>query len=134
IGPAFAPVHVPQFAGVVRALESRNIADLAVVYALERFAHAGVIAPAEPGHERQVLALCLLYGMETGAYAGSVHSDRLFAEYVFAGRDRCLEILRSEAGRRGEDDDVDVFQFEKALVRIPADELVVFADIDLLLA
>ena len=60
---------------------------------------------------------------EHRAHAGRVDGDRLLGEDVLAGLDGGLEVHRAEAGRRGEDHDVDVAG-DHLLVGVEADEAV----------
>ena len=98
----------PEDALVPVAAPADDVADVAVVDALHRFEVAGLVAALGAGHDRQVLLLGLLGGGQHLADAGAVDADRLLGEDVLAGGDGGFEVDRPEAGRRRQDDVVDV--------------------------
>src|SRR5204863_5349540 len=70
---------IPDRGGVVGALQRDNVADGAVVNTANRLAHAGVVAPAEAGYERQTAAPRFLGRGHDAAHAGAVHRHRFLA-------------------------------------------------------
>ena len=91
---------------------------------------ARLVPPLRAGADPEVLRLGLFVDAEHGANARAIDRDGLLGEDVLAGRDRRLEVLRAEAGRRRQDDVVRVGR-EDLLVRVEADERLVVGHGDL---
>ena len=120
----------PQAAAVPVDAREQDVADRAVVQPLDRFDVARVVAPLQADGDHEVLLLGLLVGGQNAADARRVDGDRLLHEDVLAGLDRRLEVHRPEAGRRGEDDQVDA-AVDRLLVGVEADELPLLRHVDL---
>lgn len=116
-------------AGEVGAVEGTDLSDLTVMDAFEEFAEGVVVAPAEAGDDGQVTFLGEAGGFHDGPDAGGVGGHGFFAEDVFTGLDSGAEVDGAEAGRGGEEDDIDT-GIDDALVGVEADEAVFGADID----
>ena len=99
---------VKQRRGEVVGLQSQDVADGPVVDSLHDLALGQVVAPAEPGDDREIFLLRFFAGGQHGAHARRVDGHRLFAEDVLAGRHRRLEVRRAEVRRRGQEHHVDV--------------------------
>ena len=121
---------VPERAGEVVLVHGDDIADGPVLDSLHRLADAVVVAPAEAGDEVQALLLGGPGRFQHVAHAGRVDRHRLLAEDVLAGRDRRLEVVRAEMGRRAEQDHVDVGR-HYLLVGVEADEAVIVGHVHL---
>ncbi len=115
--------------GVIGRIVGLDVADLAIVNALESFPARPVVAPAEPGRDRGVVRLGDLRGFEDGAYAKGIRSHRLLTEDVLLGFDCSAQMLGSEAGWGGEQDDVNP-TIDHLLERIQACEGAFRGDID----
>ena len=99
-----------------------DVADLAVLDAGDGFLIARIVMPLQADGDHQVLLLRLFVGGEHAADAGPVDGDRLLHEDVLAGFDGGFEVQRAEAGRRGQDHQVDA-AVDRLLVGVEADEL-----------
>ena len=102
--------------------------DRAVLEPSDGFSHEIVIAPAEAGDDRQVLLPGERAGVDDGADAGAVGGDGLFDEAMLAGLDGGLEVQRAEAGRGGEQDDVNAL--DDLLVGVEPGKAVVVGDVE----
>ncbi len=85
--------------------------------------------PLQADADFQVLGLGMLIGGQHAADARPVDAQRLLGEDVFARLDGRLEMNRAEAGRRRQDDQVDVRR-QELFVRVEAGELMVGLDGD----
>ena len=88
------------------------------------------MAALGPGDDGQVLGLGLLGGGQDGPDAGAVDGDGLLAEEVLAGGDGGLDVLRAEAGRGGQDHQIDA-RVDHLPVGVEADEAAIVGDLDL---
>ena len=121
IGPFGLAGFHPECAGVVAAVGGEDVADSAVVEFGEGVAVAVVVAPAEAGDEGKIFLFCFFDGFENRADAGAINRDGFLAENMFSRRNGGLEMDGTEAGRRGEDDDVDA-GVDDFLISVEADE------------
>ena len=99
---------VPQPALVPEHLAADDVADRAVVDALDRREVFGLVAPLRAGDDAELLLRRRFVGGEHRADAGRIDRHRLLGEDVLAGGDRGGEMHRAEAGRRRQDHEVDV--------------------------
>ena len=103
----------------------------AVLDPLHRLDVAGLVPALGAGDDRQVLLLRLLGGGQDLADAGAVDGDGLLAEDVLAGLDGVLQVLRAEARRGGQDDQVAAV--DHLLEGVEAVEAAVLVDVELVL-
>jgi hypothetical protein len=96
-----------------------DVADRAVVNPLDRFDVLRLVAPLQTDRDHQVLLLGFFDGGQDAAHARGVGGDRLFHEDVLAFVDRVLELLRLEAGRRGDHDQV-AFDIDRGFCNRPS--------------
>ena len=119
----------PERAGVVADLHRQDVADGAVVDALDEFPFRRIVAITQARDDRQVFCAGRFGRFEHAAHAGRVDGDRFFAEHMLAGGDGGLQMCRPKVGRRGQDDDVDV-RGQKFFVGIEAGERAIGVDND----
>src|SRR5439155_21291933 len=93
-----AALAEPDRALVPKTAHADDVADLAVVDALDGFQVTGLMAALRAGGDVQARFFGLLVGIEHFANAAAVHADGLFGEEVFLRRDNCLYMDRTEAG------------------------------------
>ena len=129
VAPAFLPLLHPGRAAHIGPAHGAHVADLAAVDALEEFLLAIREAVAKAGEEPEALFLGLRGGGEEALHAGRIGGAGFFAEGVLAGIDALLQVLGAEAGRRGEEDDVDVLHRADFVDGVDADELVGVLDL-----
>ena len=89
------------------------------------------MVPLQADAHREVLLLRFFVGRQHSPDARAVDGDRLFHEHVLARFDRRFEMDRAEAGRRGQDHDVDV-GVEDTAKSVEPEKLAVGTDDDLL--
>jgi hypothetical protein len=83
----------------------------------------------EPDADLHALGIRLLAEFQHALAAGAIHADGLFHEHVDAFFDGVLKLYPAEGGRRGEHDDIALFQHvDRLLVGVEADELGVRGD------
>ncbi len=129
VGPIGLARIGPEANREVVALNGGDVADSAVVDALDGFDLGLVVAIAEAGDEAQVLLLGFLASLENRAQSRSVGGDGLLAENVLVGLDGGLEMNRTEVRRCGEEHNV--ASINHALVSVEADKLVIRSNINL---
>ena len=93
-------------AAVPVAAERDEIADFAVVDALDRFLVRALMAALQADADFEVLLLRFFGGGKNAADAGRIGGDRLFHEHMLAGVHGIFEVQRAIAGRAGDDDDI----------------------------
>ena len=104
---ALFAIAEPDAAAVPINLAGNDVADDALLLdLLQRVDVAVLIAALEADDDLELLLIGHFGHFEHLAHAGAVHGDGLFHEHVFASVDGGFEMIRAEAGRRGEDDEV----------------------------
>jgi hypothetical protein len=100
-----------------------DLADLAVVEELHGLQVARLVTALGSRDHGELPGLGGLRRRDHLTHAGGVHRDGLLHEHMLARVDRRLEVDRPEAGRGGQDDQVDVFLGEQLVVAAKAGEL-----------
>src|SRR4030095_355884 len=85
-----------------------DLPNLAVVHQLHRLEVADLMAPLRARSDAQPFGFPLFVGGEHAANSRAIHPDRFLGEYVLAGGDCGLQVLRSESGRSSQNDVVHV--------------------------
>ena len=124
-GLVFLTVAIPDATTVPIDAARNDVADLAVVDALDGFHVAGFMAALQTDTNHQVLLLGFLDGGQHAADTGSVGGDGLLHEDVLVLRDGILKLLGTESRRRGDDDQVAI-AVDGFLVSVQAAEDIVF--------
>ena len=128
LGFQFGARMHPRRLAVPVGAQRDDVADRAVVQALDGFDVAGLMMALEPDPDLEAFLFRLLGGGEHFADTGRIGGDGFFREDVFARFDRGLDLHRAEAGRRGEDDDIG--DFDGFFKSIEAEELALFRHVD----
>ena len=66
-----------------------------------------MVTPAKAGHHRKTFFLGELGGFHDRTKSGRIGRHGLFQKDVHSRINRCLEMLRAKAGRRGQDRQID---------------------------
>ena len=134
------PLHVgvrrlalvdPETALVPRALARHDLPDRTVVDSLHDLEVRRLMTTLRPRDDPQPLRLRPLRRLDDGAHPRGVDGDRLLHEDVLPRLDRRGEMHRSEAGRGGEDHEVDVAR-DHLLVGVESGEATLLGHVDLL--
>src|SRR4051812_32589319 len=94
----------PQVALIPVTASGDDVADGAVMYAIDRFDVAGLVTALQTCANGEVLFLGFFISLEHLANAHGVSRHRLFREDVLARGDGGSEMKRPEAGGRRQDD------------------------------
>ena len=130
VGLALLASVEPDVPLVPVAAPGDDVADRSVVQALDGLDVRRLVAALGAGRDAQALLLGVLVGLQHLADAGAVDADGLFGEEVLAGGHGCLDVQRAEAGRRRQDDVVDVGIVDDLFVGVQADVTAIFGQID----
>ena len=122
---------VPEVAGVEGGVHGDDIADGAVVDFLDGGLGGEGVSAIETGDEGEFFFFGNCGAFGDGADAGGVGGHGFFGEDVFAGLNGVFDVGRAEAGRGGEQHDIDA-GVDELLVGIKADETAVGRDVDLI--
>ena len=99
-----------------------DVADRAVVELLDGFDVPRVVVPLQADADHQVLLLGFFVGGQDAAHAGASTATGFSMKMCLPAFTAASKCMRAEAGRRGEDHEVDA-AVDHLLVGVEADEL-----------
>jgi hypothetical protein len=109
-------------AGVVGGEDAGDFPNVSTESALEGLNPGSAVAPAEAGDEVEFLLLRLLYGSHGHVVADGIDGHGFLTEDMLPGIHCGLEMHGAEAGRAGEQNDIDA-AVEELLIGVDTDKL-----------
>ena len=114
------PFAVPDAIGAVARRHADDLADHSFADALDALDKARLTTILRTGDDRSALRLREVVGRAANAITRGIDADRLLRKDVLLRANCGRDVDRSESGRCGENDEVDILQVDHLLIAIDA--------------
>ena len=129
VAPAGFALDDPDLAAIPIRAAIDDLADGAVLDALDRLVVFALVPPLRAGHDAEVFLPGEFPSLDDHAHAVSIHGRRFFHEDMFARLDGRLEVHGTEVRRGGKDDIVHIGQGNQLFVRVEPCEAMIVAEV-----